>query len=393
MKRLRVLTLLFFLAASAGYGAYKINYNRQEDHVSPVITFDSDELELKVEDVEKHLLDGVHAEDDWDGDVSDSLVVVSRSKFKSKGKCQVNYAVFDEAGNVGIASRSLTYKNYTSPRFALTEPLRFVKSTASYVLVDKVNAYDCLDGDISNIVKYFFSENKLHYDTAGVMDVTFQVTNSAGDTVELPLEMEVLTEESFADPYPILSDYLVYTSVDEPVNPAVYLIGVQKGNSVVYKFDEEEIDGLANTLEARQADTFATTSDVNMRVAGDSASQILRTLKTGTIVERLAEVDANGWMNITIEGTEGFVKADYLVPADAPSETPEPVQETPESAKKKKQVKQPYTLSDIIIDESGVDYSRPGIYKIRYSLSTVIDEETMERESLGGTNLFVVVEE
>lgn len=383
MRKLRVLTLLFFMASAAGFGAYQMKYIKMEDNEAPVISYDAKELQVSVENSgDEILLQGVRAQDNRDGDVSNSLVVVSRSKFKSKGKCEVSYAAFDEAGNVGAARRTLIYEDYVSPHFELSEPLIFAKSTTSYVLVDKVTAEDCLDGDISNIVKYSFGEDKLPHNATGVQQVVFQVTNSSGDTVDLPLEMEILSEEDFKLPYPELTDYLVYTKVGEAINPTEYIRGIRRQNGTDYRFNEEELESF--TASEEEDMTYIVKSSANLRQNPGTDAPVLRTLDANGEVEVIEFTENAEWAKVKAVDNEGYVKADLLEKKAAP------VEETKSS---KKKVRAPYTLSDITINSSEVDYTRPGVYKIRYSLSQEIDEETGERESLGAVSLFVVVEE
>ena len=73
----------------------------------------------------------------------------------------------------------------------------------------------------------------------GKTGVTFQVTNSCGDTVQLPVELEFLDEEKWRLPYPILSEYLVYTAVNTQVDYAGYLTGVSVGDLELLFEDEQ----------------------------------------------------------------------------------------------------------------------------------------------------------
>lgn len=230
MRLARWLTVLFFVVTAVCFTWYTLKDNKQTDVVPPVISCDSDTLEASVNADDAELLAGVTAIDDKDGNVSDSLVVVSKSKFMEKGKLRIHYAAFDSHGNAATYSRILIYTDYVSPHFSISEPLRFSVNTWNYTLLDKVSVEDYLDGDISGLIKYKFGGDGPYYGVEGKMSVTFQVTNSAGDTVQLPVSVEVLSEQDYAMPYPELTEYLVYTKVNQRLDPKDYLIGVLEGN-------------------------------------------------------------------------------------------------------------------------------------------------------------------
>lgn len=87
------------LAASA------VLYMRQ-DRTAPVISFIDNEVEYE-EDMDPFLLlEGVSAQDEKDGDVSDTLLIEKVSN-TSRGDVIVTYAAMDSANNVAKASRVL----------------------------------------------------------------------------------------------------------------------------------------------------------------------------------------------------------------------------------------------------------------------------------------------
>lgn len=223
MKFVRWLTVLLFAVTTVYFTFYTMKDKAETDTVPPVISCTSDMLEVSINAGDTVLLEGMKAEDNRDGDVTDSLVVVSKSKFMETGKRRVNYAAFDSYGNVATCSRVIKYTDYVSPRFSLSEPLRFCVDTWSYSPLDSISAEDCIDGDISGLIKYKYEGDGLYYGDSGKTGVTFQVTNSAGDTVQLPVYIEVLREEEYTKEYPELTEYLVYTGLYQKLNPREYL--------------------------------------------------------------------------------------------------------------------------------------------------------------------------
>ena len=68
------------------------------------------------------------------------------------------------------------------------------------------------------------------------------MSNSAGDTVSLPLEMNIIdtgNSEENQKYYPTLSDYVLYVKVDEAINLKTYLTGVMRGTQQ-YEFADDQ---------------------------------------------------------------------------------------------------------------------------------------------------------
>lgn len=107
MKKV-VLTLLILGCIGAGGLYYWMG--TKEDHVPPVISF-SDELVLYREgEDESVLLKGVTAQDDVDGDMSETLVVESVLPMKNQTSATVIYYAKDKSNNIGEASRRIEYR-------------------------------------------------------------------------------------------------------------------------------------------------------------------------------------------------------------------------------------------------------------------------------------------
>ena len=239
MRKMRILIILFFVATTALFVVYNIKNLAVEDSQAPVISCDSDTIQVSIESTEEDLLSGMSAQDNRDGDVTDSMVVVSKSKFVEKGKCRVNYAAFDKNSNVATYTRYLEYTDYTSPHFSITEPLRFDTSKDVENLSQYIHAEDCLDGDISGLIKMRYVDDGYVYGQSGDVGINCQVTNTSGDTVQMTVNLEMLDAEEYNKTHPILTEYLVYTRVNESVDPSQYLIGVETGMSQ-YLFEEHE---------------------------------------------------------------------------------------------------------------------------------------------------------
>ena len=240
MRRLRAAVVLLFIVSVIAFAAYQVLSRLAQDNRPPEITCDSDTLSISVESEDSELFKGVKAEDNRDGDLTDSIRVSSMSNFTEPGKRTITYAVFDKANNAATMERTLEYTDYTSPKITLTEPLRFdISDMEDASLTEHMKAEDCLDGDITSQIRATYNDSA-YVSQAGDYNVTVQVSNSAGDTCTVPLTVTV-TDSSSDDErgkyYPALSQYIVYTPVGEQVDLAALITGVTRGGSE-YAFGE-----------------------------------------------------------------------------------------------------------------------------------------------------------
>lgn len=236
MKAVRILLLIFFLITAGIYTGVTVRARLEADNTPPVITADEEAITVNVSATEEDLLQGVHAEDDIDGDVTKSLIVVSMDDFTEKGTRKVNYAAFDSHNNVATFSRKIIYSDYQSPRFAAAAPFHFVYSTNSADLFSHVTANDVIDGDISNNIRIIYGELN---EGGTTYPVILQVTNSAGDMSSVSISAYHEDRTSYSIPTPALSDYIVYSKVGEDLDLSQYVIGYYKSGTL-YEFEDME---------------------------------------------------------------------------------------------------------------------------------------------------------
>ena len=236
MKIYRRLVVLLFVIVAAAFAYYQVRYVRTQDKVAPEISMDSDTIQVSVEATNEDLMQGMSATDNRDGDVSDSLMVESKTKFFAPGKFEVTYDAFDAAGNVSKASRTVEYTDYTSPVLHLVEPLRLENGDYQHDIQALFTAEDVIDGDISGKIKYALGEDFNSY-VSGTYVLAVQVSNSFGDTVKEELEMTVLDTDEYDKPFPCFDEYLLTTKEGEEIDPLEHLIGVQV-RSAQYEFDD-----------------------------------------------------------------------------------------------------------------------------------------------------------
>lgn len=250
MKKFRIVWLVIVVLAVIVFAGYRFVQIRRADSSGPVFSCDETELEVSIEDGEDVLLEGVTASDRKDGDVTSSILVEGLSNFYDGGKRIVTYAAFDSDNHISKMEREVTYTDYVSPRFELTGSLRF--RAGQTVNVDQiVRAADCLDGDISNKVKILMDET-INTRVTGLYQITYEVTNSAGDTATLPVEIEIY-EASPNEVELNLSQYLIYYD-GQPINYTDYLQSVRAG-STEYPFEGVELEGTTDTTDTAEENT------------------------------------------------------------------------------------------------------------------------------------------
>lgn len=229
MRRLKILCVIICVISMVFYGGYRFYLFRTTDQTGPVIEMDSNEAVIKIASDKEALLEGVTAYDAKDGDVTDTLVVESVSKFLDNNRKIVTYAAFDSNGHVGKATRNVVYEDYESPTFSSKEPFRFPVNTTEFT--SKVSAKDCIDGDITDKIKVSPGFT-IMTDTPGDYDFQIQVSNSSGDVEYLPVTVEIFDPTDVElEPQIQLKKYIVYTTTGKKINPKDFLKGIQIGVS------------------------------------------------------------------------------------------------------------------------------------------------------------------
>lgn len=218
MKALKiVLCVLTALSIVAFSGAiyYTMFYC---DHVVPQIMLDTDYIEASVNDGEDVLLQGVTAYDERSGDLTDQVKISSISQLISTNTARINYYVFDDADNLGTASRVIHYTDYEAPRFILMDQLAY-NIGEQVSLKGKVLARDILEGNITNYIR--LSTMNLNNSAEGIYHITLRVMNHIGDTSSVKLPV-IIRNTGIEAPVVKLTNYLVYLNAGDHFNPEDY---------------------------------------------------------------------------------------------------------------------------------------------------------------------------
>lgn len=221
MKLRKNLPLLVFLAAVlALFAGYRVWKKSVTDLIPPVIFFDSNVIEVSINDGREKLLEGVTVTDNQDGNVTASLMIEKLGVINSDHELTVTYAAFDSSGNVTKARRTVRYTDYESPKFHLYQPLLYPYGR-DVDIVNRVSATDVIDGNISHRIKATVI-SEIPVSSEGVHNILFRVTNSLGDTTEVILPAEIYPTGKYTADL-LLTDYLVYIPVGEKFDAQQYL--------------------------------------------------------------------------------------------------------------------------------------------------------------------------
>lgn len=218
MKYIRLLTSIVFIIACVVFVGGKI-YSSKKDTVAPVITSENDEIHVTAGLSTLELLRGLVATDDKDGDLTDKIIIRRISPFLEKGVSRVEYVVFDSSNNVGRYERTVCFDNYSSPQFALSKPLMY-KENSGIIFSDRLTAMDVLEGDISKLIKFEFSD--IQQNKAGTYYVAVSVKNEFGDFVEINIPVNIVENSDYGNRLQ-LSTYLIYVKAGNTVDPLSFV--------------------------------------------------------------------------------------------------------------------------------------------------------------------------
>ena len=259
MKKLRAASVIVFIACLAllGVSAFKARANKGP---GPVIQMDAGVIEVSVNDGEEALKRGIVVKDAAGNDVTDTLEVESVGPFNEAGHRVVTYVAFDSKNKLARAQREVSYTDYTSPRFHFERPLSFPADSAN--LLSGVTVVDAFDGVQFNNI-WIQNDEIIDVWMPGEYPVVLETTNSVGESVSLPVTIEIYDETARAGlPQIKLKEYVVYLEQGAQWNPQQYL------DSVVILLVElqVEVDGGTNRYTYEDAENGTGTGSVRLYV-------------------------------------------------------------------------------------------------------------------------------
>lgn len=238
--KLLLLALLIIVAALFGYTTFQERASGVT--VGPTISCPQEVLEISVLDSQETLLSGITAKDKQDGDLTDHIMIQGFSRQITDNETSVSYLVFDSDGNFASATRTVRYTDYVSPRFVILEGLVYTGSQ-SIPLLDRLNATDCIDGDITHNIRVGAMTATADPE---IYTVQVQATNSFSDTAWLTLPLVVYSTSGY-HPEIILSDYLVYLNQGDSFRPRSYLQSVELNREDTGDLADVTVSGTVDT--------------------------------------------------------------------------------------------------------------------------------------------------
>ena len=221
--------MLMILALSVGvFGVSVIISLAGRDASAPVITSDTDVLEIPCDYTQDQLMAGLSASDAEDGDLTDQIVAGSFSRFVTPGVTSLTYVVFDSGNQPASLTREVHFTDYHGPRFTLSEPLVFREQEGSYTeAMERLGAQDQLDGDLDDWITQ--TDTDLNYSRAGRYTMSVEVNSSLGSSASADLPVHVVSAES-QQVHIGLTQGIVYIPQGGSIDPKDYIDEVTDGS-------------------------------------------------------------------------------------------------------------------------------------------------------------------
>lgn len=248
MRIIRILLLICAVLAVGLFGVSETVAWRQRDLAAPQLTADTDVVEVPCAYTRQDLMKGIRAWDEEDGDLTDEVVLSTFSRFLEDGVCNLTYVVFDDADQAASLTRKVRFVDYHAPRFTLTTPLVYEEGTGSYNdIVNALGAQDALDGDRTEwIVR---TATNLNFQTVGTYSVSFEVSNSFGDSSSVQLPVHVIPTQA-GNGGISLNTGLVYLEVGQTLEPTQYIQHVTAADGSELELQTVNVTSQVNTQAA-----------------------------------------------------------------------------------------------------------------------------------------------
>ena len=200
MKKLQLMVLFLILAfIFAGCGPTAV-----KDLVPPNFTGTKD-ITYFIGSTEPNFLDGISAIDSVDGDLSDSITIDdSNVDLTTPGIYTLTYIVSDLSGNQIHTSISVIVIN-TVIIDDTTPPVIIGASAITYYLGDEepdllagLVAFDPEDGNVTSQIT--IDSTDLDLSTVGIYDITYSVSDEAGNTFQITIQLTVMDRDQLINP-------------------------------------------------------------------------------------------------------------------------------------------------------------------------------------------------
>ena len=192
---------------------------------APVISSDVDEIWIPCQYNKEDLLQGLTAYDVEDGYITDNILIGGFSDFTERGVSSLEYAVYDNDGNIATLNRKVVFSDYAPPKVTLSDPWVFTPTdNPDNIPYLSIEGSDMLDGDISKHI--LITSADLDFSEPGRYTASVFLKNSFGDKVNIALPVHVLDPGQKG--YVIeLTEPLVNVEKGEPIIPEQYVAAIR----------------------------------------------------------------------------------------------------------------------------------------------------------------------
>lgn len=253
MRFIKPVVIGIFLVVLAIFIFSWARFKMSIDGEPPVIEMSEKKIKVSVKADDKELLKNVSAKDSKDGDLKDSIIVESVSKFIDKKNhiSNITYAVADKDHHVTKATRQVQYTDYTPPKFTLKKSPLCLETGTDEDIKNLIGAEDCIDGDISRKVKILSTTFSTL--SSGDSTVTAQVTNSVGDTIKMKAHV-IVRPTNIKAPTINLKHNIVYIKKGSNFNELSQIKSVT--NSADKKLSKKGVKVSHSTVNTKKAGCY-----------------------------------------------------------------------------------------------------------------------------------------
>ncbi len=234
MRRFRIIIVFLAVAVTALRG-YLFMTKSQID-VAPVITCDTELIEVSSKATDEEILKHATAYDEQDGDITKDMYVERMYYMTGYKKSRISFVSTDSDNNITKKKVDILYTDYESPRIDIESNLIF-PANSKISLKKYFKATDIFDGDVTNRIRLISDT----YDSTrpGTYEMVARASNSHGDITEIKFHVYIVAENF--KPTIKLNKYVTYTAVGKSIDYAS-IISAQTPNISAIEIDDSNVD-------------------------------------------------------------------------------------------------------------------------------------------------------
>jgi hypothetical protein len=327
MKKVKFLAIIWMLAITLFIAACQDDKDKEAPVISGV-----ENITYIIGETQPDFLDGITAIDNVD-ETLEITVDSSAVSYTVPGTYNVIISVTDQAGNVATETLILTVE------FEGVDPV--ISGTQNYTIeqgdevpdyLDGVVAVDNVDGTLTDSIEV--DDSDVNYDTIGTYDVVFSVSDTAGNEVNVTVQVTVVKETT----EPVISGH-----ANIEISPSATNVNFLENVTALDNFDGDLTDQIEVDTSLLDVETLGTYS-IFYSVTDAAGNETV--VEVTVHVKDMTAPIITGHRNLTFEvnSTPNFLWKDIRATDDIDGDL----------------------LDQIIIDDSEVDLSVIGTYPLTY---------------------------